>query len=105
MKHETIEQLRAARQRAKTKGAERVKHLYNTPKRLTHLRAVAKLGAASRRAQGDATLARLLELAEQGLTLKEAMAATGLSENGVRMCLRRKLGSGAWPPANTGVSK
>lgn len=105
MKHETIEQLRAARQRAKTKGAERVKHLYNTPKRLAHLRAVAKLGAAAKRAQGDATLARLLELGGQRLTLKEVMAATGLSENGVRMCLRRKLGSGAWPPVNKEISK
>ena len=105
MKHDEIEKLRAARQRTKTKGAERVKHLYNTPKRLTHLRAVAKLGAAAKRAQGDATLARLLELAEQGLTIREAMAATGLSQNGIRMCLTRKLGSGAWPPVNKEVSK
>lgn len=105
MKSETIEQLRAARQRAKTKGAERVKHLYNTPKRLAHLRAVAKLGAAAKRAQGDATLARLLEAAERGLTLREVMAETGLSQNGVRMCLRRKLGSGAWPPISTGISQ
>jgi hypothetical protein len=101
VKHDTIAQLRAARQRAKSKGAEQVKAVL-TPKRMAHLRAVHRLGAAARRAQGDATLQRLLELAEQGLSLKQVMAATGLSENGVRMCLRRKLGSGAWPPANTG---
>lgn len=105
MKHETIKQLRAARQRTKTKGAEKVKHLYNTPKRLSHLRAVSKLGAAAARAKGDATLATLLELAERGLTIKEAMAETGLSQNGIRMCLTRKLGSGAWPPVNKEVSK
>lgn len=105
MKHDEIEKLRAARKRAKAKGAEHVKHLYNTPKRLAHLRAVAKLGAAAKRAQGDATLARLLELAEQGLTIREAMAETGLSQNGIRMCLTRKLGSGAWPPVNKEVSK
>lgn len=105
MSPETIEQLRAARQRAKAKGAERVKHLYNTPKRLAHLRAVSQLGAAAKRAQGDATLGRLLEAAAQGLTLREVMAATGLSQNGVRMCLRRKLGSGAWPPVSIGDSK
>lgn len=105
MKIENIEQLRAARQRAKTKGAERVKHMYNTPKRLAHLRAVSQLGAAAKRAQGDQTLARLLEAAAQGLTLREVMATTGLSQNGVRMCLRRKLGSGVWPPVSIGDSQ
>ena len=105
MKIENIEQLRAARQHTKAKGAERVKHLYNTPKRLAHLRAVSQLGAAAKRAQGDETLARLLEAAAQGLTLREVMAATGLSQNGVRMCLRRKLGSGAWPPVSIGSNQ
>lgn len=102
MKHATIEQLRAARRNTKAKGAEQVKATYNSPARMVHLRAAAKLGAAAKRAQGDATLARVLNAGAAGLTLREAMEATALSENGIRMCLRRRLGSGAWPPINIG---
>lgn len=103
-----IEKLRAARARAKTKGSNLVKAFFNspmTPGRRAKLREAAHRGAAIRKAQGDATFDYLLELARSGLTLKQAMAETGLTENGVRKNLRDRLGTGAWPPKIEGESK
>jgi len=97
----TLEQLRAARARAKRKGSNLTKALTAspwTPARRAKLRTAALQGAAARRAQGDATFGLLLSLAADGLSLQQAMAETGLTENGVRKNLRDRLGTGAWPP-------
>ena len=97
----TIEELRAARARAKSKGSNLAKALINAPMtagRRAKLREAALRGAEARRAQGDATFGLLLSLAADGLSLQQAMAETGLSENGVRKNLRDRLGTGAWPP-------
>lgn len=101
MKQMTMDELRAARARAKARGANLVKALNAvplSPARKAILREASKRASEARRAQGDATHAYLLELAERGLTLPEAMAETGLSENGIRKNLRDRLGSGSWPP-------
>lgn len=101
MKQMSIDQLRAARARTKSRGSQFLKALNSgawTPNRLAKVREGGKRGAAVRRAQGDATFNHLLSLAADGLSLKQAMAETGLSENGVRKNLRERLGSGAWPP-------
>lgn len=101
MKRDTIERLRAARARTKRRGASLVKAMLDspmTPQRRALLRAASAKGAVARREQGDATFAALLELAASGATVAEAAEAVGLSESGVRMSLRRRLGSGAWPP-------
>lgn len=101
MKHMTRQELREARARTRARGANLVKGLLNapmTPARRVKLREAAARGAAARRVIGDATFAGLLELAAQGASLREAMEAMGLSENGVRKNLRDRLGSGSWPP-------
>ena len=101
MKQMTIEELRAARARAKAKGTYLIKALSGAPMtagRRAKLRDAARRGAAARRAQGDATFGLLLSLAADGVSLQQAMAETGLSENGVRKNLRDRLGTGAWPP-------
>lgn len=100
-----IAALRAARERTKGKGAKIAKAFLNTPMtpaRRAKLREAAQRGAAKRKAQGDLTFQYLLVLARSGLTLQEAMAQSGLSENGVRKNLRDRLGTGAWPPVQTG---
>jgi len=101
----TLQELRAARARAKSKGSNMVKAMLNspmTPNRRVHLSSAAKKGAATRRAQGEVKYQTLLQLGAQGATLAEAMRATSLSENGVRVALRKRLGTGAWPPAHKG---
>tara|TARA_R110000868_G_scaffold19939_5_gene85027 strand:- start:2017 stop:2340 length:324 start_codon:yes stop_codon:yes gene_type:complete len=97
-----LDKLRAARANTKSRGSAFIKTLQAglaaSRSQRPHLHAARLKGAATRRAQGEATYARLLELASQGATLREAMYALGLSENGVRKNLHVRLGSGAWPP-------
>lgn len=101
MKHMTRQELREARARTKARGANLVKALLNAPMTPAHrakLREAAAKGGVARRAIGDETFRRLLELAEQGATIHDAMEALDLSMNGVRQNLRNRLGSGSWPP-------
>lgn len=101
MNRKEIEKLRAARARAKAKGSNLAKAMMSapmTPARRAKLREAALRGAEARKVQGDATFGLLLALAAKGLSLRDAMAETGLSENGVRKNLRDRIGTGAWPP-------
>lgn len=93
----TREQMRAARARHKSKGGAFVKAMRDGHRRMPHPKA-SELGASVRRSIGDATFDAILEQAQLGATLEDAMQALGLSENGIRKNLRTRLGSGGWPP-------
>lgn len=52
------------------------------------------------RAKGDRRLCVALGYAARGVSIVDAAASIGVTEGGLRLLLRRKLGSGAWPPAD-----
>jgi len=57
-----------------------------------------RYGWAVRRVAGDTSLHQAIIAARDGRTLDEAAADIGIQPDGLRHLLRRKLGSGAWPP-------
>lgn len=50
------------------------------------------------RMRGVVNTRRILELAEEGLTLAQVCERLGRCEQSIRSSLRKQLGTGAWPP-------